>query len=97
MRFPWEAKIGIVNGLIYLKRDLSGDENSIPSNGLLNSEMMVRYLFYLIQFWENKCKILKIQPFVVACYSVSSCGKIVFSTMLTASHLNTKHYNQQSL
>lgn len=48
---------------------------------------MVRYLFYLIQFLENKYKVLDDWPFVVACYFLSSCAKTVLSTRLTNSTL----------
>ena len=74
--------MGIVSGMIYLKRDLSGDENSIPSNGLLNSEMMVGYLFYLIQFWENKCKMRILHLFSQNWKDSAICGILLFRIIL---------------
>lgn len=45
---------GILSGMIFLKKDFSNDENSILSNGLLISEMIGRYLFYITQNFENE-------------------------------------------
>lgn len=83
-------------GIIYLKRDLKGDENGIWRYGFWFEELMVRHLFYLIQLLKNKYKVLNDWPFVVAYYFVEELiDKLHTWTLSIISSKAFKHHSVQ--